>query len=132
MSVVKRDKTKTRILRFAKAHRLEVPEKRITFNANVAEIAPARPGVYRFFFNGELVYVGQAKNMKMRLKQHFVKSHNNELSTAILSGESQVDWRVLPAPFHEWWETLEILEHQESHDGEKPAFNKKVGGGLFG
>ena len=43
---------------------------------------PDAPGVYRFFNQeGEIIYVGKAKNLKNRVSSYFVKSNQHDRKT---------------------------------------------------
>ena len=35
---------------------------------------PSTPGVYKFFSNHEIIYIGKAKNLKKRVSSYFGKS----------------------------------------------------------
>ena len=45
---------------------------------------PDKPGVYQYFDkDGQILYVGKAKNLKKRVSSYFTKSHDN-YKTAVL------------------------------------------------
>ena len=44
---------------------------------------PNTPGVYKFFSNHEIIYIGKAKNLKKRVSSYFGKSHKDRKTTQI-------------------------------------------------
>lgn len=51
---------------------------------NTIKRLPSTPGVYNFYdVNGEIIYIGKAKNLKRRVSSYFTKKHEN-LKTKIL------------------------------------------------
>lgn len=45
---------------------------------------PLSPGVYKHLgINGEILYVGKAKNLKNRVRSYFVKSHSTKVQRLI-------------------------------------------------
>ena len=54
------------------------------FKSELAKI-PEEPGVYRYFSEeGEIIYVGKAKNLKNRVSSYFAKSNNHDRKTVKL------------------------------------------------
>lgn len=47
---------------------------------NIEARVPEKPGVYVFWSGFFCVYVGQAKNLKTRLCEHWRKSHNDDVN----------------------------------------------------
>ena len=39
---------------------------------------PSTPGVYKFFSNSEIIYIGKAKNLKKRVSSYFGNSFQKE------------------------------------------------------
>ena len=51
---------------------------------NTIKRLPSTPGVYNYYdLNGEIIYIGKAKNLKRRVSSYFTKKHEN-LKTKIL------------------------------------------------
>ena len=51
---------------------------------NTIKRLPSTPGVYNYYdVNGEIIYIGKAKNLKRRVSSYFTKKHEN-LKTKIL------------------------------------------------
>ena len=44
---------------------------------------PNTPGVYKFFNNHEIIYIGKAKNLKKRVSSYFGKSHKDRKTSQI-------------------------------------------------
>ena len=44
---------------------------------------PNTPGVYKFFSNHEIIYIGKAKNLKKRVSSYFGKSHKDRKTSQI-------------------------------------------------
>ena len=44
---------------------------------------PSTPGVYKFFSNHEIIYIGKAKNLKKRVSSYFGKSIKDRKTSQI-------------------------------------------------
>ena len=44
---------------------------------------PSTPGVYKFFSNHEIIYIGKAKNLKKRVSSYFGKSVKDRKTSQI-------------------------------------------------
>ena len=44
---------------------------------------PSTPGVYKFFSNHEIIYIGKAKDLKKRVASYFGKSHKDRKASQI-------------------------------------------------
>ena len=44
---------------------------------------PNTPGVYKFFSNHEIIYIGKAKNLKKRVSSYFGKSYKDRKTSQI-------------------------------------------------
>ena len=44
---------------------------------------PSTPGVYKFFSNHEIIYIGKAKDLKKRVSSYFGKSHKDRKTSQI-------------------------------------------------
>jgi len=62
---------------------------------------PAQPGIYKYYNkNGELIYVGKAKNIKKRVSSYFNKSNQHNRKTLKLVSEiSKIDYTIAHSEF---------------------------------
>jgi len=68
---------------------------------------PDKPGVYRFYDeNGDIIYIGKAKNLKKRVASYFTKTHDNQRLTVLVSKIREVQFTVVDSE----WEAL-LLEN---------------------
>ena len=51
---------------------------------------PNTPGVYKFFSNYEIIYIGKAKNLKKRVSSYFVNSFKDRKT-------AQIKFKAIPA-----------------------------------
>lgn len=80
---------------------------------------PSKRGVYRMYTNSECVYVGQSKNIKNRIKQHYYKSHSSKRFN-FLNKVDNIQFTLCNNEFE-----TSLLEIQEIKLY-KPRFNKSL------
>lgn len=74
---------------------------------NLSDI-PKNPGVYRFYDNNGVIYVGKAKNLKNRLSSYFQSgSQKTNKTNVMIKNAKNVEWIVVPSEI----EAL-LLEYQ--------------------
>ncbi len=67
--------------------------------AELAKI-PAEPGVYRYFSEeGEIIYVGKAKNLKNRVSSYFVKNHADRKTRRLVSQIRRIEFTIVHTEF---------------------------------
>jgi excinuclease ABC subunit C len=67
--------------------------------AELAKI-PAEPGVYRYFSEeGEIIYVGKAKNLKNRVSSYFVKNHADRKTRRLVSQIQRIEFTIVHTEF---------------------------------
>ena len=86
--------------------------------SDLIENAPAAPGVYKMYdADGNLLYVGKAKNLYNRLHQYTdiskLELHKQIMRTLV----TRVDWETLPT------ETDALIHEQELIKTKKPKYN---------
>jgi len=92
---------------------------RVGFEAELLEEIPPRPGVYRFFDrDGELLYVGKAKNLKTRVASYFGRrAKRRKRFPELLERLHTVTWEEKGS------ELAALLAEQEGIRTEQPAVN---------
>lgn len=86
--------------------------------SDLIENAPAAPGVYKMYdADGNLLYVGKAKNLINRLRQYTdiskLESHKQVMRTLV----TRVDWETVPT------ESDALIREQELIKTQKPKYN---------
>lgn len=67
--------------------------------AELAKI-PTEPGVYRYFSEeGEIIYVGKAKNLKNRVSSYFVKNHPDRKTRRLVSQIRRIEYTIVHTEF---------------------------------
>ena len=52
---------------------------------------PSTPGVYKFFNNNEIIYIGKAKDLKKRVSTYFGKAHKDRKTSQIKFLTDQIE-----------------------------------------
>ena len=86
--------------------------------SDLIENSPRSPGVYKMYdADGNLLYVGKAKNLHARLKQYLdiskLELHKQVMRTLV----SRVDWEIVPT------ESDALIREQELIKTQKPKYN---------
>ena len=86
--------------------------------SDLIENAPRSPGVYKMYdADGNLLYVGKAKNLNSRLKQYMdiskLEWHKRVMRTLV----ARVDWEIVPT------ESDALIREQELIKTQKPKYN---------
>lgn len=69
--------------------------RRLLDKRHLAFGAPSRPGVYSFLGrNGEVLYVGRARDLRARLRSYFRSDRQRPAVEAALGAAQRIDWRV--------------------------------------
>lgn len=78
--------------------------------AQVRLLAPARPGVYGMIDQGEqLIYVGKAKNLRVRLHSYFRKKGRPAKAGRMIGLTRSIVWEILPSEFASLLRELELI-----------------------
>src|SRR5262245_1242588 len=86
--------------------------------ADLLKTVPENPGVYRFFdYKGQILYIGQAKNLKRRVTSYFTKTHDNTRLKMLVRKIADINYIVVNTEF----EAL-LLENNLIKEF-KPKFN---------
>ena len=79
---------------------------------------PNRPGVYRYFDSeGQLLYVGKAKNLKTRIASYFRSSALDTKTLALVSKIDRIETTITAS------ETEALLLEQTQIQAHKPPYN---------
>ena len=63
-------------------------------------ILPEHPGVYRYYNkDGQLIYVGKAKNLKKRVSSYFTKSHSDRKTRRMVSEIARIEFSLVNSEF---------------------------------
>ena len=91
-----------------------VPELR----AQIRLLAPNRPGVYGMLDrNGQLIYVGKAKSLRIRLQSYFRRQGRPRKAGRIIAHARRIVWEVAPSEFASLLRELELIRRW------RPRFN---------
>ena len=72
--------------------------------------APARPGVYLFHDrNGQVLYVGRARDLRARLRSYFRSDRQRPTVEAALGAVERIEWRVTGSELEAALEELRLL-----------------------
>ena len=81
-------------------------------------MAPNRPGVYGMLDrNGQLIYVGKAKNLRTRLQSYFRRKSRPPKAGRIIAHAKKIVWEVVPSEFASLLRELELIRRW------RPRFN---------
>ncbi len=79
-------------------------------SAQVRLLAPTQPGVYGMLdADGELIYVGKAKNLRVRLQSYFRKKGRPPKAGRIVAQARRIVAEVLPSEFASFLRELELI-----------------------
>ncbi|MBM3993499.1 MAG: hypothetical protein FJ303_05020 [Planctomycetes bacterium] len=86
--------------------------------AHVRMLAPSQPGVYGMLDDDEqLIYVGKAKNLRVRLQSYFRRKGRPAKAGRIVARARSILWEVLPSEFASLLRELELIRRW------RPRFN---------
>jgi DNA polymerase III epsilon subunit family exonuclease len=84
--------------------------RRVWDKRRLAFGAPARPGVYLFHDrNGQLLYVGRARDLRARLRSYFRSERQRPAVEAALGAVERIEWRVLGSELEAALEELRLI-----------------------
>lgn len=84
--------------------------RRVWDKRRLAFGAPARPGVYLFHDrNGQLLYVGRARDLRARLRSYFRSERQRPAVEAALAAVDRIEWRVLGSELEAALEELRLI-----------------------
>lgn len=77
---------------------MPAPEKKLK---DIISLLPSSPGVYKYYSSeGELIYIGKAKNLKKRVSSYFNKNQYDDRKTAVLvSRIADIQYTVVDTEF---------------------------------
>jgi DNA polymerase III epsilon subunit family exonuclease len=90
---------------------LAAPRRRRVYDKRaLARDAPSRPGVYFFRDrHGQVLYVGQARDLRARLRSYFRSDRQRPSVEAALLALDQIEWRVLGSELEAALEELRLI-----------------------
>jgi DNA polymerase-3 subunit epsilon len=84
--------------------------RRLAAKRSLVAGAPPRPGVYLFHArNGQVLYVGRARDLRARLRSYFRTERQRPAVEAALAAVHQIEWRVLGSELEAALEELRLL-----------------------
>jgi DNA polymerase III epsilon subunit family exonuclease len=84
--------------------------RRLATKRFLAAGAPAQPGVYLFHDrNGQVLYVGRARDLRTRLRSYFRTERQRPAVEAALAAVERIEWRVLGSELEAALEELRLL-----------------------
>ena len=91
-------------------YELAAPRKRKVYDKrSLAHGAPARPGVYRFYAGGKVLYVGRARDLRARLRSYFRSERQRPSVEAALAAVDRIEWDVLGSELEAGLEELRLI-----------------------
>ena len=117
---------------------LAAPRKRRVYGKRaLARGAPARPGVYLFHDrHGQVLYVGQARDLRARLRSYFRSERQRPSVEAALLALDRIEWRVLGSELEAALEEVRLIRELEppansrSRRRERDVYLRRRGRGL--
>ena len=95
--------------------------RRVWDKRHLAHGAPQRPGVYLFYDrNGQLLYVGRARDLRARLRSYFRSERQRPAVEAALGAADRIEWRVLGSELEAALEELRLIREL------RPSANARV------
>jgi DNA polymerase-3 subunit epsilon len=89
---------------------LAAPRKRKVYDKrSLAHGAPPRPGVYRFYAGGQVLYVGRARDLRARLRSYFRSERQRPSVEAALAAVDRIEWDVLGSELEAGLEELRLI-----------------------
>ena len=87
--------------------------QRKTLNHQVKELCPLKPGVYEMLNpHGELIYVGKAKSLRLRLMGYFRPKSRDPKAGRILRQAATILWEDQPSEFAAHLRELELIARE--------------------
>ena len=56
-----------------------------------AKLLPELPGVYQFYDDEKIIYIGKAKNLKKRVSSYFTKSHESKKTRLLVKSIKKIE-----------------------------------------
>ena len=107
------------LLRFQNVAQRIDPHRNQNVFRNAMTSAPNEPGVYRVFNrNDEIIYVGKAKNLKMRMASYLTENaKDSDKVRRMLREAKSVEWETATSEIHALLKELQLIRYH------KPEFN---------
>jgi DNA polymerase III epsilon subunit family exonuclease len=84
--------------------------RRLLDKRHLAYGAPTHPGVYRFLGrNGEVLYVGRARDLRSRLRSYFRSDRQRPAVEAALAAAESIEWQVTGSELEAALEELRLI-----------------------
>lgn len=105
--------------------KMAIKESFLPPNVSVQDIIdiPAEEGVYYFYNEENLLYVGKSKNLKSRISQHF--SDHSQKSSTLRQSTTRIDYEIQPN------ELFALLKESIEIKTKKPIYNKALRNTAF-
>ena len=86
--------------------------------SNIAPTIPHQPGCYKYYdINGELLYVGKAKDLRKRVSSYFTKVVDNYKTTKLVNLISKIEYTVTNTEHDAFLLENSLIKHYQ------PLFN---------
>src|SRR5262245_56846002 len=84
--------------------------KTAQLRAEIRKLCPRRPGIYGMVDrHGELVYIGKAKSLRIRLLSYFRKKGRDRRAKRIIAQARTILWEACPSEFAALHRELELI-----------------------